>query len=222
MLLAVCSTLCSRNWAWTDIFARSPWSSSSSISVLVSGAYSLLLAFSLEWNYFLWLLPPEKECKTSLFLIAVFFLLYMNDTLQLYTKLCLYEQRGTRIYKNISLIVLSKGAHSLLLVWERHILKEGTSSCPISSSWSQGVPTLAPSCKPYPQRRPRRLGSAAYPWFECWFSGLCLNMTAWFSYHVVSFSLHTCSTGLLRRTAILLFTNHNVTACQNTRGHYVP
>ena len=37
---------------------------------------------------------------------------------------------------------------------ERHILWEGTSSRPISSSWSQGVPTLASPCKPYRQRRP--------------------------------------------------------------------
>ena len=29
-----------------------------------------------------------------------------------------------------------------------------------------------------------------------------LNLTEWFSYHVVSFRLHTCSTGLPRRTAI--------------------
>ena len=35
---------------------------------------------------------------------------------------------------------------------------------------------------------------------------------------MVSFRLHTCSTGLLRRTTIPLFTNHNVTACQSTRG----
>ena len=36
----------------------------------------------------------------------------------LYTQLCLYEQRGTCIYKNISLILFSKEAHSLLFVWE--------------------------------------------------------------------------------------------------------
>ena len=36
----------------------------------------------------------------------------------LYTQLCFYEQRGTLIYKNISLILFSKGAHCLLLVWE--------------------------------------------------------------------------------------------------------
>ena len=47
----------------------------------------------------------------------------------------------------------------------------------------------------------------------------CLNLTAWFSYHVVSFQLHTSSTGLPQRTATPLFTNHKVTACQSTRGH---
>ena len=38
---------------------------------------------------------------------------------------------------------------------------------------------------------------------------------------VLSFmdSLHTCSTSLLRYTAIPVFTNHNMTACQSTRGH---
>ena len=48
-----------------------------------------------------------------------------------------------------------------------------------------------------------------------------LNLTMWFSYHVVSFWLHNCSTGLPWCTAIPLFTNHNVTACQSTRGHQV-
>ena len=42
----------------------------------------------------------------------------------------------------------------------------------------------------------------------------CLNLTAFFS-----FWLHTCSTGLPRRTVIPLLTNHNVTACQSTCGH---
>ena len=36
---------------------------------------------------------------------------------------------------------------------------------------------------------------------------------------MVSFRLHTCSTGLPRRIAIPLFTNHNMTACQSTRDH---
>ena len=47
----------------------------------------------------------------------------------------------------------------------------------------------------------------------------CLNLTTWFSYHMVSFQLHTCLTSLPRRTAIPLFTNHNMTACQSTWGH---
>ena len=47
----------------------------------------------------------------------------------------------------------------------------------------------------------------------------CLKLTAWFSYHVVSFWLHTCSTDLSWCTAIPLFTIHNMTACQSTRGH---
>ena len=47
----------------------------------------------------------------------------------------------------------------------------------------------------------------------------CLTLTAGFSYHVVSFRLHTCSTALPPCTAIHLFTNHNVIACQSTRGH---
>ena len=44
-----------------------------------------------------------------------------------------------------------------------------------------------------------------------------LNLTAWFSFHVISFRLHTCSSGVPRRTAILLFTNHNA---QSTRDHH--
>ena len=46
-----------------------------------------------------------------------------------------------------------------------------------------------------------------------------LKETTWYENHVVCFRLHTCSIGLPRRTAISLFTNHNVTACQSTRGH---
>ena len=96
---------------------------------------------------------------------------------------------------------------------ERHW--EGTSSCPISSSCSQGVQTLVPSCKPYRQRRPkasdqlRITGSTLDS--DC---TDCLNLTAWFSYYVVSFRLHTSSTGLTRCTALPLFINHNVTVCQ--------
>ena len=46
-----------------------------------------------------------------------------------------------------------------------------------------------------------------------------LNLPSSFSYHVVSFRLHTYSTGRPRHTVIPLFTNHNVTACQSTRSY---
>ena len=103
---------------------------------------------------------------------------------------------------------------------ERHIFREGTSSCPISSSWSQGVKTVGLPCKPYSQRRPDASDRLRIPGLTL-DSDLTasLNLAAWFSYHVVSFRLHTRSAGLPRRTAIPLFTNHNVTACQSTRGH---
>ena len=76
--------------------------------------------------------------------------------------LVLFNQRTNEavLYKNISLILFSKEAHCLLLVereMERHILREGTSSCPISSSRSPGVPPLAPTCKPCCQRWPNPL-----------------------------------------------------------------
>ena len=102
---------------------------------------------------------------------------------------------------------------------EWHILREGTSFCPISSSWTQGVPMLAPPCNLYRQRWPNASDRLRIPgssldsdWPDC------LNLTVWFSYHMVPFQFHTCSTGLPRHTAIPLFTNH-VTACQSTRGH---
>ena len=73
---------------------------------------------------------------------------------------------------------------------ERHILRERTYSSPISSSWSQGVPTLAPSCKPYHQRRHQCLWSAVHPWLDSrfWLGWLskseallspCLLITTW-------------------------------------------
>ena len=49
---------------------------------------------------------------------------------------------------------------------ERHILREGTSSCSVYSSNSQGVPTLAPPCNPCRQRGLRRLWPAACPWLD--------------------------------------------------------
>ena len=95
---------------------------------------------------------------------------------------------------------------------EKHILRE------VPSSWNQGVPTFALPCKPYGLRRPNASNQFRIPCSSL-DSDWTLDLTAWFSYHVVSFRLHTCSTNLPRRTAILLFTKHSVTACQSTRGH---
>ena len=104
---------------------------------------------------------------------------------------------------------------------EIYILREGTSSCLISSSWSQWGANV---CTP-PASCIVRGDTNASDWLRIPGSTLdsdwtdCLNLTAWFSYHVVSFRLLTSSTGIPRRTAIPLFTNHNVTASQSTRGH---
>ena len=146
----------------------------------------------------------------------------LSNKQMLYTQLCLYEPRGTCIYKNTSLILFSKGAHSLLLVWDidgetytqrgdfflSHILfrEPGSANActPLQSVSSETSETPL-------------IGCLSLAWLR--FSGHCLNMTAWFSYSVVSFRLHTCSNDLPRRTAIPLFTNHHVTACQSKQGH---
>ena len=100
---------------------------------------------------------------------------------------------------------------------ERHILRKGTSYCPISTSWSQWVPMLAPPCKLYRQRQPNPLiGCVSFARFLI-LTGLCQNLTTCFSYHMVLFRLHTCSISLPRRTP--LYIDHNVTACQSTRGY---
>ena len=140
----------------------------------------------------------------------------------IYSAVSLWTTRNTYI-KNISLILFSKGAHSLLSVWKidgetytqrgdfflSHIFFRepwGTNACTpsqaVSSEMSEtpliGCLSLA------------RLPILSLDW---------LNLTAWFSYHVVSFRLHTCSTGPPQCTTIALFTNHNVTAWQSTRCH---
>ena len=127
--------------------------------------------------------------------------------------------------KNIYLSFYSRERHTVCVClrdrW-RDIYSEGPSSCPISSSWSQGVPTLAPPCKPYHQRWPNASDQMRSPHSTLdshWTQKLSKNLTAWFSYQVVSFQLHTCSTSQLWHTAISLFTNHNMTASQSTWGH---
>ena len=56
---------------------------------------------------------------------------------------------------------------------ERHILREETTSCPISSSGSLGMLTLAPTLQ--------AVSSEMYDWFDSRSSVLCLNLTAWLS-----------------------------------------
>ena len=120
--------------------------------------------------------------------------------------------------KYISLILFSKRGTKFVVSlrdrW-RDIYSERGLLAPYLLPGASGVPTLSPPCKPYFQRQPN-----ASDWLHIPGSALdsnwtdCLNLTAWFS-----FRLHTCSTGLPRCTAIPLFTNHNVTACQSTRSH---
>ena len=123
------------------------------------------------------------------------------------------------LYKNIPLPFYSRKGHTVYCKFdrsiERHILREGISSCPIFSSWSQGCERLHPLASHIVRDASDRL----LRWLDSRFWLACLNLTAWFSYHVVSFRLHTCSAGLFRRTNIPLFTIHNVTAFQGTRGH---
>ena len=59
------------------------------------------------------------------------------------------NERNTLLYKNISLILFSKRAHSWYLLRDRwwDIYSERGILLSISSSRSQGVPTLTPPCK---------------------------------------------------------------------------
>ena len=80
------------------------------------------------------------------------------------------NERNTLLYKNIYLSFYSRKAHTVCCKFERemerHTLRERTFSCSITSPWSLGVLTLAPTCKPYRQRHPRDLWLAVYPWLD--------------------------------------------------------
>ena len=118
--------------------------------------------------------------------------------LMLYTQLCLYEQRGT---KYISHLILERGSQLLLRYRWRDIHSDrgllvlyllGASECQhlhsLASRIARDVQTPLFACL--------SLARLSILWLD-W-----LNLTAWFSYHVVSFWLHTCSTGPPRCTAI--------------------
>ena len=136
---------------------------------------------------------------------------------------CVFMNNEEHVYiKYISLVLFSKGAHSLLLVWEidgETYTQRGDFLSyiffrePVGASF--GTPLQAVSSEKSKTSLIGCISLARLPilWTNC------LNLTAWFSYHEVSFRLHTRSTGLPRYTAIPLFTNHNVTACQSTWGH---
>ena len=86
---------------------------------------------------------------------------------------------------------------------------------PISSSWSQEVPVLAPPMQAVSSDGLTLLISCvSLAWLR--FSALCLNLTAWFS-TMWSPSGYTSVVPKCPNCAVL-FTNH-VTACQSTQGH---
>ena len=104
----------------------------------------------------------------------------------------------------------------LMFLWcvrdgRRDICSERGLLLPISSSRSQGVPTLAPPCKLVRDASDRLRVPPRQR-----FSALYLNLTAWFSSRDLLPVTH-----LLYPSALItpLFTNQNVTACQSTRGH---
>ena len=119
------------------------------------------------------------------------------------------------IKKNIYIYhtLFTKG---LMLLWcvrdgWKDIYSERVLLLPISSSWSQGVPKLAPPCKLVRDAsgRQRVLRSTdSLPLFR----SDCVVLITW-SPSVYTPVVPECP------DRVVLFTNHNVTACQSTRGH---
>ena len=89
------------------------------------------------------------------------------------------ERTNTLLYKNISHTLFSKGLMFLWCVrdgWRDIYSERGL--LPISSSRSQGVPTLAPPCKLI---RDDLISCVSLARLRI--SALCPNLTAWFSSH---------------------------------------
>ena len=94
---------------------------------------------------------------------------------------------------------------------ERHILRNRTSSFHIFFQESGGTNACTPL-----QARQRRPLIGCMSFSRLRFSELCLNLTAWFSSRDLLSVTHLLYPSAL---IVLLFSNHNVTACQSTRGH---
>ena len=94
---------------------------------------------------------------------------------------------------------------------ERHIYSKRGLLLPKSSSRSQEVATLAFPCKLVRNASDRLLVPRSTV-ILC----LCLNLNACFSSRDLLLVTHLLYSSVL---IALLFTNHNVTACQSTRGH---
>ena len=131
------------------------------------------------------------------------------------------NERNTLLYKNLSLshFILERGTKFVVSLRDIYADRGLLLSSYILPG-ARGCQRLHPLASPIVRDNTNASDRLRIPgstldsdWTDC------LNLAAWFSYHVVSFQLYACSSGLPRRTACLLFTNHNVTACQSTRGH---
>ena len=118
-------------------------------------------------------------------------------------------KQNTLLYKNISLILFSKGGSQFVV----------SLSDKRRDIYSERRLLLAPSCTN--ACTPLQAVSSEktlMPLIGCVIPGstldsdwtACLNLTTWFSYHMVSFRLHTCSTGLPNAlpSPCLLITTH--------------
>ena len=130
------------------------------------------------------------------------------------------NERNTVLYKNRFLILFSKRAHSLFLVWEinRETYTQREDFFLFHpSSGSQGA-TLAPLSSRI-VRNDLSLWSTAFPWVDSRFFGLSLNLTAWFPSRGLLPVTPLLDQTTLTRCSPSLLNNHHVTACQSTQGH---
>ena len=100
----------------------------------------------------------------------------------------------TLLYKDISIILFSIGGLQFVVGlrdWWRDIYSERRLLLdPYLLLAARGCQRLHPLASHF-VRDDLTLQSAACASLDSWFSDLCLNLTVWFSYQVVSFRLHT-------------------------------